>query len=460
MKYLKDIDKYKKEIINSVQNSIKIKSVEEDPKPGMPFGVGPYKALDHILKLGKSMGFKVKNLDGYAGYIEYGEGKETLGILGHVDVVPEGNGWEYPPYGGEIHDGKIYGRGALDDKGPTIAALYGMKILKDNKVNLSKKVRLIVGANEETNWKCMEYYFSKEKFPDIAFTPDANFPVIHAEKGVMNVELTYNMKSEELVEFSAGVAANVVPEKAMIKLKLKEIEKFEDILKKNIEKYNLNIKYTINENILNIEGRGITAHGSTPEKGVSALDQLMKSLEGMSFENKDLNDFINLYNEKFAFEYNGTNLGIGFEDDIVGKLTVNIGLLKLESNQLKMTLDIRYPVKNNSEEILTNLKENLEDTKFKIQLIDDSLKPLYVPKEDFLVKKLMEVYKIETGDTKAKPMAIGGATYARVMKNAVAFGPVLPGMKELAHQKNEYIEIEHLMKLTKIYSKAIYELAK
>ncbi|HHY13423.1 MAG TPA: Sapep family Mn(2+)-dependent dipeptidase, partial [Thermoanaerobacterales bacterium] len=180
----KQIERYRNDIIKSVQEQIKIKSVKGESKPGMPFGEGPREALEHALKLSEELGFKTKNVDGYAGHAEYGEGDDIVGVLVHLDVVPEGTGWVHPPYGGEIHDGKIYGRGTIDNKGPAIAALYALKALKDSGVNMKRRVRIIFGTDEESGWEDMDYYMENEENPMCGFSPDALFPIINSEKGI------------------------------------------------------------------------------------------------------------------------------------------------------------------------------------------------------------------------------------------------------------------------------------
>ena len=233
MNYINLIDSYEDNIIKSTQEIIRIKSVEAEAKPNMPFGEGPYKALEKALELSKEMGFDTKNLEGYAGYAEFGEGEETVGVLVHLDVVPEGEGWTYPPYGGEIHDGKIFGRGTTDDKGPAIATLYAMKALKDSEIPLSRKIRIIFGTNEETGWGCMDYYFKHENPPTMAFTPDADFPVIHGEKGIIVFDLVQKINSNGCCgiivrELKGGNAPNMVPDHAEAILEVKDKETVEE----------------------------------------------------------------------------------------------------------------------------------------------------------------------------------------------------------------------------------------
>lgn len=464
MKFINLIDSYKDDIIRSTQELVSIKSVEEEPKPGMPFGEGPAKALEYALNLAEKMGFKTKNLDNYAGHADLGDGEEIVGVLVHLDVVPEGDGWDYPPYKGEIHDGKIYGRGTNDDKGPAIASMYAMKALKESGVKLNKKIRIIFGTNEETGWGCMDYYFKHEKAPDMAFTPDADFPVIHGEKGIIVFDLVQDidLKNQEGIivkSIHGGNAPNMVPDycEAVVQGDFKLIEEsLENFLEKNnyplsIEKGGENIK---------IIATGVSAHGSTPEKGENAISYLMSFLAELLHEDNEILSFVKMYNEKIAFKHFGEGIGCGFEDDVSGKLNFNPGLIQVDGNEIKLTINVRYPIKSSAEEVYRGIRESLANTSIKLIEDENETKPLYVPKDNFLVEKLMKVYREQTGDMDSEPITIGGGTYARAMENAVAFGPLFPGREEVAHQKNEYISIEDLIKITKIYAHALYELAK
>ena len=465
MDFLKLIDTYENSIIESTQRIIRIKSVEEKPLPGMPFGQGPFKALENVLDLGKEMGFEVKNLDNYAGHIEFGQGDEIVGVLAHVDVVPEGDGWTYPPYGAEIHDGKIFGRGAVDDKGPTIAALYAMKALKDSNIVPNKRVRLIIGANEETGWKCMDHYFKNEKTPDMGFTPDADFPVIHGEKGIIVFDLVYKMNKPTacdiyLRDLKGGNAPNMVPDYAESLIEVKDPANIERLLNEYNKDKKFPISMSTDGNMIKLSVKGISAHGSTPGKGENAISYLMDFL-GQLFDGEcSTCNFINLYNERIGFKHHGEGIGCGLEDDVSGKLNFNPGMIRIEDGKIILTVNVRYPIKSSAKEVYDGIRENLKLTTIELVEGNKDSKPIYSPVDDFLVEKLMDVYREISGDNESKPITIGGGTYARAMKNAVAFGPMFPGQKDVAHQKDEYISIEHLMKISKIYAKAIYELAK
>lgn len=465
MNYDNLIEDYRDEMIKTIQESVRIKSVEEEGKEGMPFGEGPFKALEHILSLAGDMGFETKNMEGYAGWIEFGQGEETVAVLGHIDVVPEGDGWDFNPYGGEIHNGKMYGRGVLDDKGPTIAALYGMKALKDSGVKLNRKIRLIIGANEETDWRCMDYYFKHEPAPDLGFTPDANFPVIYGEKGIIDFDLYQEIeekeyKGVELLELSGGNAANMVADNGRAVLRARDMEVVQEAFRKYKEENDQDLSLAIDGGLARVTARGVSAHGSTPQIGKSAIDYIMTFLAYVFNGETDLSEFISFYNERIAFEFYGEKIGCGLSDDISGKLSFNPGVLKYEDGRIIITVNVRYPIKSSSEEVYSGIEENIRDTNVQLLKREGENKPLYVEKDNFLVKKLMEVYQEETGDMDAEPITIGGGTYARATKNVVAFGPDFPGQASVAHQKNEFIGIDHLEKLLRIYTKALYELAK
>ena len=445
---------YKEEVIKSMQEAIRIKSVEEPALPGMPFGEGPAKALNHFLELGEKLGFESTNFDNYAGHIDFGEGKETLAILGHVDVVPEGEGWDYDPYGGIIANGNLYGRGTLDDKGPMIICMYAMKAIKDSGVKLNKKIRMILGANEETNWGCMDHYFGTLKMPQptLAFTPDSSFPVTFAEKGIMQVVFTKELETKGIT-IQGGKAFNSVAESCEMTFP-KELL---GTLEAKISEYNSKSEYKMEIKGDKLISYGKSSHGARPQSGYNAISALMGILEGVDLG--EISEFVTFYNSKIGMEYNGVSMGIGFEDADSGKLTLNIGKIEIKDGKVELSIDIRYPVTIKKEEVLKGLDAVSSNNNFKFTIKSET-PALYAPKDTVLVKTLMEVYKEITGDIDAEPVAIGGGTYARAVDNGVAFGALLSDQEDNMHQKNEYLDLSKLDTLLKIYVEAIYRLAK
>ena len=443
---------YKDEVVKEIQNAIRVKSVKEAPLPGMPFGEGPAKALDHFMDLAKKLGFKAEKFDNYAMHIDMGEGKETLGILAHVDVVPEGDNWTYPPYSGTIADGKIFGRGTLDDKGPAVISLFAMKAIADSGIKLNKKIRMILGADEESGSACLKYYFGELKmpYPDIAFTPDSSFPVTYAEKGSVRVKIKKKFNTLQDVVIKGGNAFNSVPNEAHGVI---PVDMLGEVRNKN------KVEFVREGNIDKIFSAGIPAHGAYPSKGYNAVSALFEVLKNIEVKNEELKGLVTFFDKFVKMETDGKSFGVKCTDGETGELTLNLGKMSLENNELEICLDMRVPVKIELDKIEETIKKNVEDYGYEFELYSKT-KPLYVPKDSFLVSTLMNIYKELTGDNNAQPVAIGGGTYAKHAKNAVAFGALLPDQEDRMHQRDEYLEISKIDKLLQIYVEAIYRLAK
>lgn len=431
------IDKLKDELIRSLCTNIRIKSDAQPPEEGKPNGPGAASALEHALRVANQLGFATKDVDGYAGYAEYGEGPEMVAVLGHLDVVPAGDGWIHPPFAGIIDDGKIYGRGTVDDKGPIFAALYGLKAIKDSGLPLSRRIRIIFGVIEETGCQDMQYYVNKEELPVTGFTPDANFPVIHAEKGVLNVTFAREFHDLEdtyvtLESLSGGNAFNMVADKAAAVIR-------------------------VNGQPIQLSTAGKSAHGSKPELGQNACFPMMDMLsrQDLPLEMQDAYAYLSY---ALGQETLGENLGVACEDQVSGKLVVNLGILEGDMEHIRGKLNIRYPVTADKDKLLSGLSESFAKGGFEIESFSH-MPPIYEPLDSPLVTALSRVFLEKTG-LDLPPASTGGATYAREMPNILAFGPQFPDEEDLCHQPNEHISIERLLLLTKVYAQAMYELAK
>ncbi|PHD69251.1 dipeptidase PepV [Bacillus toyonensis] len=463
--WTEEVAKRKDDLIRDTQQFLQIKSVweEESAKEGAPFGEGVEKALSFMLHKGELEGFSSKNLEGYAGHLEMGKGEELVGILCHVDVVPEGDGWTTPAYSADIREGKIFARGAIDDKGPTMAAYYAMKIVKELGLPLSKRVRMILGTDEESNWKCVDHYFKNEEMPTIGFAPDADFPIINAEKGISDIQVVQNGSEEkkgvyELVSFESGRRLNMVPDFAKAVITGEDVNALTVAYEEYLQTAKKIGNSTIEGNTVMLQIEGISAHGSTPEKGENAGLLLANFLTTVSLDGK-ANAFATFVAETFTGDIFGKKATIAYKDEVSGPLTVNVGRLSYtKENGGNLGLNVRYPVTTNFEEMIAKLKEYVSIHGFEVADYSNS-RPHHVDKDHVLIRTLQRVYEEQTGE-KAELLAIGGGTYARSLKAGVAFGPLFPGKEELAHQKDEYIEIEDLLKATAIYAQAIHELAK
>jgi len=463
----KYIENLKDEIVQETQKLIQIPSVISNSNdPSKPFGEDINKALEHTLELGKRLGFRTKNIDGYCGYIEFGEGEELVGIVGHLDVVPEGENWTYPPFSGKISDNNIYGRGAIDDKGPVISSLYAMKTIMDN-CKVHKRVRLILGLNEENDWKCINYYKQHEEIPNIGFSPDADFPCIYAEKSILTsyLEMDYSNFSDKDIIISDidcnNNALNVVPKICSCILKINSdkfsMNDFINTIKQIKEKYDYEIDiYKIDNEQLKLTSYGVQAHSAHPDLGVNAISRLIIILDDIFKAYQIKIELFDFFNKFIEIQYYGENLGIDFEDES-GKLTLNVGRFSLDNSTLKIGMNLRVPIHTPITDIENSFTKPLDSYTNVIYKTTNHMPYLYISKDDYLVKTLCNIYNEET-NSNLEPIAIGGATFARAFPNCVSFGANLPGHKDMCHQTDEFISIDTLMLACKIYTRAIYEL--
>lgn len=452
--FKKEVLKRKDEIIKNTQALLKINSelAEYDPKSTTPFGKGINDALHFMLDMAKKDGFETLNANNYAGHIEMGEGEEFVGMIGHLDVVPAGSNWDYPPYGAEIHDGKIYARGAEDDKGPTMAAYYAMKILLDLDIPLKRRIKLILGTDEETAWRGVNYYF--KHFPEqpiYGFIPDADFPLTYSEKGIMSVTVRGKVKPHGLTLFKSGLVSNMVPDACLVRLDDVSLKQAFDAY---IKAHEIVGESTIEDGSLYLKVSGKSAHGSMPHLGKNAAYLMIDFFNHVGFAN----DFIDLINLYLHNDLEGRKMGIDHVDEETGSVTVNAGVFDYENGTYKIVINPRYPNGVDPEQFMKKMLACLGSKGAKVTL-DKHQEKLYVDPNDTLVQTLLNVYIRNTGDKDAKPMTTGGGTFARAMENSVAFGPHFPNKPSYIHQKNEYIEVDDLLLSIAIYAEALYELA-
>ena len=437
------------EIISAIQENMRINSVRSEAKPEAPYGEGPKAALVNALELGKKLGFKTGHADNRMGWVEYGDGEEMVAVLGHVDVVPAGEGWEYPAFGAEIHDGYLWGRGCLDDKGPIIGSIFALKAIRDLGLHLDRRIRVLFGSDEECGCSCAEYYVNNNyEMPTIGFTPDGDFPVIYCEKHISNYKVGKKITDRGNIEveyFGGGTAPNVVTPycKLVVKGSLK-VDPAADVT------------VTEEDGRTIVEAKGLGAHGSTPELGVNAAVKLLTAVKDNDFGG-DFQNMVDFVLNKIGTETNGKSLGAFYEHEETGVTTCNLGVLSYENDELSLTLDFRHPINATPEAMSEAVAASAKE--YSMDILKESHMPLlYVPKDSELVTKLMKVYEAETG-TVSEPLCIGGGTYAKEFPNMVAFGPIFPGDVNVIHQPNEKVEITKLMKSLQMNAAAMFELA-
>ena len=458
--FKQEVLNHKEDLLKDLFDLLSVRSIlGTDITEETPFGSGPREALDLILSFGKRDGYKTKLVENKAGHIEVGEGEELFGILGHVDVVPVVEAdWTSHPFKPEIRDGKIFARGSLDDKGPTMAAYYAVKLLDKLGVKWNKRVRVIVGSDEETGFRCVEAYFKHEEQPASGFTPDAMFPLVYAEKARATFDHKLKFVDEDgqynykLVKFNGGQVLNMVVASAKAELEgeASDIkEKFENFLAQEKLEGEVEVGNTIK---LTLKGKA--AHGSTPQYGINGATKLAEFLSTLGLDNNGKN-FVDYIVEKLANDPFGEKLGINYSDDEMGEATYNYGILEydLERKIGLVSTDCRHPKKFDLVDRLNGIKVDNIDIE-----VTSTKEAHYVPKDDELVTTLMDVYRKHTGDTKNDAFVLGGGTYARCLKKGVAFGLLFPGKEDTMHQANEYLEVEDLLLATAIYAEGIYKL--
>ncbi len=453
----------KDELVEAIRQSLRIRSVGEDPAEGAPYGEGPKKSLEWTLDFAARMGFRTKNVDNVAGWAEMGTGDEMVAVLGHLDVVPEGKGWTVDPWGGELKDGMIWGRGVLDNKGPVMTALFAAKALFDAGLKLKRRVRIIFGTNEERGSKCMKRYVELgEELPAAGFTPDADYPIIYAEKGIITytVSMPFAPSGDmKIVSLEGGMAANVVMAEVTAVIEDHRPECRARVLTaaktwKGPEGSFLEASEDGDKVTLLMKGR--PAHGSTPEKGINALACLADFMKEVRLKGEQ-GEFFNAFNSTVGFETDGKSLAVAMKDEISGPLTACVGVVKTEKGRAGFTINMRYPVTAKEADITGPIEETFREAGMAVESVSKSL-PLYMPPESRLIKALQKVYAEETGE-EATLLAIGGGTYAKTMPNVVAFGPVFPGQDYKIHEEDERWAVDDIMKNAHIMARALAELA-
>lgn len=446
----------KEDLLACLQENLRIPSVQGDAVEGAPYGLDVRRSLDHVLAAAERLGFPTENVDNHLGWCEYGSGEEMVAVLGHLDVVPAGDGWTFDPWGGEIRDGRIFGRGTMDDKGPSIAALFALAAIRDAGLPLKRRIRLLFGCNEETGSQDVKYYLAKGgEVPVMGFTPDGEYPVINGEKGIINATFSKTYSQEgglKLLSIHGGTAPNVVPAAACAKLGCSR-ELAARIARLKAPK----VRYTATEYGLFVEAEGVSAHGSTPGQGENAIGRLVQALDTLPFEGETA-AAIHFLAETLGMESDGKSAGISLHDQVSGGLTLNLGTLNADERKMTMKINYRYPVTKCYEDCAPAFDALLAKAGF-VKDFEQHKAKLYIPEDSELVQTLLKVYTEHTG-LEGSAKCIGGGTYAKMLPNIVAFGPIFPGDEVREHKPDEFIEIPKLLKNAQIIAAAMYEMAK
>jgi len=466
------VDRDRNELLAAIAESVKIPSVRQEPVEEMPFGEPINRALEHALGVGEQLGFRVGRLGGYAGWIDYGKGDELIGVLSHVDVVPIGNenDWEHPPFGAEVVDGMMYGRGTADDKGPLFSTLYGLKAVRDLGLPLTKRIRIILGTDEESGWGGVKRYLASEEIPSCAFSPDGLFTAVNREKGItvlriVGCEPFRADRGLRLAYLRGGTAPNNVPDEAIACLKgtASSTGIIEDHIREWMRHrpdaaFDLQIEND-GDSVL-IISKGRAAHAMVPEEGINAIAELLGLLSRLEIAEDGATKFTSLLNDQIGLDTTGASLGIAWSDEPSGALTLNLGQIKVDAQQAFAVLDIRSPVSITCDDVVDAVTKALLEADDTIEIeVQKRSEPLYLPADHPLIETLSRAYHKVTG---LPPIlhSIGGGTYARAIQNCVCFGAIYPDEEITVHRPNERASIERMILNAKVYGFALYELAK
>lgn len=446
-------------LIKDLERLVSVPSIRDldTKREGAPFGENIRKAFDEFLDIAKREGFKTEDFDGYAAHAEIGQGDEFIGVLGHLDVVPIFNPdqWHSDPFKMKKRDEFLYGRGVNDDKGPILAALYAVKILKELNVDMKKRIRVIVGGAEETTWECMKYYFSRNPQPIYGFSPDGDFPIVNGEKGILYYKYRYEDVTKcdskhNLLKVYSKDEEGFVCDFIEAEFVTKDEKELRSLLKRasSVEIENNKVRATY-------EGkRALSRH---PERGENAAFKFGKDLceiKELNSKGKKLRDILNNY---FIDSIYGEKIGLHVEDTEMGTTTMCLMNLFFREEDFSIKFDFRYPRGIEKEEVKDTFKRIAEKNNLNFE-INKELDRLYVNPESELIKSLRAAYKEVMGE-EAELLSKGAASYARTLKEGVAFGPTLMGDVPNSHKANENIRIETLEKAIEIYCNAIYLLS-
>lgn len=442
------------ELLDNYRALLRFPSIESDPEPNAPFGKANRDALDFMLGLARDSGMRTTDLEGYAGYAEFGDGPKMVATLGHLDVVPVGPGWKHDPFGAEIDDGYVYSRGAVDDKGPTMAAFYASRALQECMPNVTVRFRNIFGCDEESGFECVKRYMETEEPPTFGVAPDAYYPLVHAEKGIANLFIERPLPRGDLalLEITGGQRPNIVIDHCTARASVAPGAMAE--VKAALEDaWDRNVTWTWQGSELLIEGVGKAAHGSYPIGGDNAAARVLRFLKEISPLSKR-EDYTGLLE---CCELGGAFLGIGGSDEVSGSLSANLGIIETRSHRVRLTVNVRYPVTWKGADLRARCEQELARKPGEYVLAEFSDSPsLYFPLEHPMVQAICEAVRIETGEDKA-PGVMGGGTYARAVPNTVAIGTGWPGDGD-AHETDERLKVEHLFKMSRVYAHVFYRL--
>lgn len=454
------IDSQKEAFLKDLKSLVDIKSVREAPKDGKPFGEGPARALEEAIKICGSHGFDVINFDNFAGELTYGD-DPVLMLLAHLDVVDEGDFWTTEPYNMLQKDGKVFGRGTTDDKGPALCCLYAVKAVKELFGSPKRGVRLVLGCGEETGSEDMEYYFSKREVLPYTLSPDADYPLINLEKGRFAPSFTKstdNTGEKTVLCFDGGKTKNIVPCKSRAVFSGLTADEVADTVKKCEAETGVSFTVSEENGSLRISALGVSAHAAHPENGNNAGTALIYLINRLPLtENETALSFRALEKLFPHKETDGESAGVKMSEAVSGALTLNFGVLSFADGIFEGGLDLRCPLGATNENVKAVIEKALSEEGFLLSGDTEMIPVHYVPEDAPIIKTALGVYEEYTG-LPGKCLSIGGGTYVHGIEGGVAFGIEFPDTDYRIHGADEFAVTDELLLTAKMYAAIIYKL--
>lgn len=453
------VDEHLDEIVRDLVAILRVPSVRSKAVPDAPFGLEVKRALDLFLARARQDGFAVDGLPGTAGHVEWGPADAPIvGILAHLDVVPAGAGWQHDPFGAEREGDRIYGRGAMDDKGPAVASYWALLAVRSLFDAPRRRVRLIVGGDEESGFECMHRYLAAFEMPALGFTPDAAWPIVTAEKGITTLLLSAAVGDGgdgRLVALSGGTRPNVVAAEAEARLDLPSAlhARATAAMAAAPRPEGTRVETeSAADGALLVRAHGRAAHASLPQAGHNAAAALLLALAAVDALAPSLRRALD-HLGRSGMDLDGDALGVRCADDESGPLTANLGTISLVGGRIEAAYNLRYPVTVRLEELVAGARAAAAPAAVEV-VSEGGHAPLRADPNWEIVRTLDRVFEAETG-LRSHHVAIGGGTYARELPQGVAFGAQWAEDDERAHSAEEYLSVERLRRMVAIYARAI-----
>ncbi|MBR4410127.1 MAG: M20/M25/M40 family metallo-hydrolase [Firmicutes bacterium] len=439
---------------------VNIKSVEEDPLPGAPFGAGPRKVLDRVMEMGKDIGLHAVDYNVGVVSIAMEDAEPDLGIWIHGDVVPEGVGWIYEPYNAVEYKGCVIGRGVTDNKGQFAAAYHVLKIFKELNIELNYNPAIYVGSNEESGMKDLlgmpgnpdaKGFLNVCTPPKISFVPDTSFPAGCMGKGALRllVRSKTPLKNFTFIagqDEAPGRATAVFPPQANFPETLPEC---------NIEKRE--------DGSIVVTADSPPVHGTRPDPNGNMITKLSAAL----LEYCDMSDSERTVMEFFkrtSKDVYGTLMGLEVINEEMGNLTVFSKRADFDDDYPALYLDIRYPIDITWPEIKEKVEAAAAEFDFEIAGVYRGANPYKMEPNPEIMDTLCRASE-DVLCEKKKPFCVTGNAYGHYLPNAYAFGmngnlppEDFPKGHGGAHGIDEAVSLDRLDIAMRIYARALLAL--